>query len=99
MNPKSKDARAKLKACEKSIREAAFRKAIESEMTIPLSDSYDPNSIVVNSESYDGPNPVLSGPIDDMEHEASLFQPGKLPREFVLVSRWGDIFAWFRVHW
>ena len=85
LNPKSKDARAKLKACEKSIREAAFRKAIESEMTAPLSDSYDPNSIVV-SESYDGPNPIVSGPTDDMELEASLFQPGKVPREFVLVS-------------
>ncbi len=85
LNPKSKDARAKLKACEKSIREAAFRKAIESEMTAPLSDSYDPNSIVVN-DSYDGPNPIVSGPTDDMELESSLFQPGKLPREFVLVS-------------
>ena len=87
MNPKSKDARAKLKACEKSIREAAFRKAIESEMTIPLSESYDPNSIVISPESYDGPNPDSSGLTDDMELEASLFQPGKLPREFVLVSR------------
>lgn len=84
LNPKSKDARAKLKACEKAIRETAFRKAIESEMTAPLSDSYDPNSIVINS--YDGPNPVLSGPTDDMELEASLFQPGKLPREFVLAA-------------
>jgi serine/threonine-protein phosphatase 5 len=96
LNPKSKDARAKLKACEKAIRETAFRKAIESEMTAPLSDSYDPNSIVINS--YDGPNPVLSGPTDDMELEASLFQPGKLPREFVLVSRWRDIVAWFRMN-
>ncbi len=87
LNPKSKDARAKLKACEKSIREAAFRKAIESEMTAPLSESYDPNSIVIN-DSYDGPKPVVSGPTDDMDMEASLFQPGKLPREFVLVSPW-----------
>jgi len=85
LNPKSKDARAKLKACEKSIREAAFRKAIESEMTAPLSESYDPNSIVIN-DSYDGPNPIVSGPTDDMDMEASLFQPGKLPREFVLAA-------------
>jgi len=84
LNPKSKDARSKLKACEKAIRETAFRKAIESEMTAPLSDSYNPNSIVISS--YDGPNPVLSGPTDDMELEASLFQPGRLPREFVLVA-------------
>lgn len=87
LNPKSKDARAKLKACEKSIRQAAFRKAIESEMTAPLSDSYDPNSIVISPDSYDGPNPVLSGPTDDMEIEASFFEPGKLPRDFVLVSK------------
>ena len=90
LNPKSKDARAKLKACEKSIREAAFRKAIESEMTVPLSESYDPNSIVIN-DAYDGPNPVASGPTDDMELEASFFQPGKLPRDFVLVSTIHDI--------
>ena len=86
LNPKSKDARAKLKACEKSIREEAFRKAIESEMTVPLSESYDPNLIVMNPDSYDGPNPVVSGPVDDLELESSLFEPGKLPREFVLVS-------------
>jgi len=86
LNPKSKDARAKLKACEKSIRETAFRKAIESEMTIALSNSYDPNSIVLSSDSYEGPNPVPSGPTDDMELEASLFEPGKLPRDFVLAA-------------
>ena len=86
LNPKSKDARAKLKACEKAIRQAAFRKAIESEMTAPLSESYDPNSITIN-DSYDGPNPLVTGgPTDDADLEVSLFQPGKLPREFVLVS-------------
>ena len=84
LNPKSKDARAKLKACEKSIREAAFRKAIESEKTVPLSQSYDPDSIAISG--YDGPHPDVSGPIDDMDLEASMFQPGKLSRDFVLVS-------------
>ena len=87
LNPKSKDARAKLKACEKSIREAAFRKAIESEKTVPLSETYNPNSIVIALDSYDGPNPILAGPTDDMDLEASVFEPGKLPREFVLVSQ------------
>mmetsp|Transcript_84 Transcript_84/g.221 ORF Transcript_84/g.221 Transcript_84/m.221 type:complete len:517 (-) Transcript_84:177-1727(-) len=86
LNPKSKDARTKLKACEKAIREEAFRKAIESEMTVPLSESYDPNLIVINPDSYDGPSPVLSGPTDDMELETSLFEPRKLPREFVLAA-------------
>lgn len=87
LQPKSKDARAKLQACEKAIREEAFRKAIESEMTAPFSETYDPNAIVLNSSSYDGPNPLMAdGPTEDMELEASLFEPGKLPREFVMVS-------------
>jgi len=86
LNPKSKDARAKLQACEKSIRQEAFLKAIESEMTSPLSASYDPNTIVISPDSYDGPNPIVSGPTDDMELETSLFEPGKLPREFVLAA-------------
>jgi tetratricopeptide (TPR) repeat protein len=87
LQPKSKDARAKFQACEKAIREEAFRKAIESEMTAPLSESYDPNSIVLNASSYDGPNPLMAeGPTEDMELEASLFEPGKLPRDFVIVS-------------
>jgi len=86
LNPKSKDARAKLKACEKAIREEAFRKAIESEKTVPLSQNYNPDSIVINPDSYDGPNPVLSGVTDDMDLESSLFEPGKLPREFVLAA-------------
>jgi tetratricopeptide (TPR) repeat protein len=86
LNPKSKDARAKLKACEKSIRQDLFLKAIESEKTAPLSATYDPNSIVISPDSYDGPNPIVSGPTDDMELETSQFEPGKLPREFVLVS-------------
>jgi len=86
LNPKSKDARAKLQACEKSIRQEAFLKAIENEMTAPLSASYDPNSIVINRDSYDGPSPIVSGPTDDMELESSMFEPGKLPREFVLAA-------------
>jgi tetratricopeptide (TPR) repeat protein len=86
LQPKSKDARSKLQACEKAIREEAFRKAIESEMTVPLSETYDPNAVILTS-SYDGPNPLIDGPTEDTELEASLFEPGKLPREFVLVSK------------
>lgn len=85
LQPKSKDSRAKLQACEKAIREEAFRKAIESENTIPLSEQYDANAIVV-AEQYDGPNPTPDGAVtNDMEFEASLFEPGNLPREFVMV--------------
>lgn len=96
LNPKSKDARTKLKACEKAIREEAFRKAIESEMAVPLSETYDPNAIVI-PESYDGPNPVPSGQTDDMELEASMFEPGKVPRNFVLVSESWILFFRHRV--
>jgi serine/threonine-protein phosphatase 5 len=87
LQPKSKDARAKLQACEKRIREEAFLKAIESEKTAPLSETYDPNEIILNPSSYDGPNPMVDvGPSDDMELEASFFEPGKLPKDFVVVS-------------
>lgn len=87
LQPKAKDARARFQGCEKAIREEAFRKAIESEMTSPLSETYDPNTIILNADQYDGPNPLPEGPTDDMELEASFFEPGKLPREFVMVSK------------
>jgi serine/threonine-protein phosphatase 5 len=86
MKPKDRDARAKLQACEKVIREEAFRKAIVSEKTAPLSETLDPSVIPLAKTSYDGPNPIPEGPTDDMELEASMFEPGNLPREFVLVS-------------
>lgn len=86
LKPKDRDARAKLQACEKAVKEAAFLKAIESEMTAPLSATYDPNAISLSPESYDGPNPLPQGPTDDFDVEASMFEPGNLPREFVLAS-------------
>ena len=86
LRPKDRDARAKLQACEKAVKEAAFAKAIVSEKTEPLSASYDPNSISLLPDSYDGPNPVADGPTSDMDLESSLFEPGNLPRDFVLVS-------------
>jgi serine/threonine-protein phosphatase 5 len=86
LKPKDRDARAKFQACEKAVKQAAFLKAIESEMTAPLSASYDPNSITLAPDSYDGPHPMPDGPTSDMDVEASMFEPGNLPREFVLVS-------------
>ena len=86
LRPKDRDARAKLQACEKAVKEAAFAKAIVSENTEPLSATYDPNSVSLMADNYDGPNPVADGPVSDMELEASMFEPGNLPREFVLVS-------------
>ena len=85
LKPKDRDARAKLNACEKAVKEALFLKAIESEKTAPLSETYDPNTISIFPDSYDGPNPLPEGPTGDMEIEASMFEPGNLPREFVLV--------------
>ena len=68
------------------IKEEAFAKAIISEKTAPLSETFDPNAISLSKESYDGPNPIPGeGPTDDMELEASMFEPGNLPREFVMV--------------
>ncbi|KAL3936151.1 MAG: hypothetical protein SGBAC_008471 [Bacillariaceae sp.] len=85
LKPKDKDARKKFQACEKAIREDAFSKAIMSEKTAPLSDTYDPNAISLPS-SYDGPNVSPEGILDDLELEASFFEPGKLPRDFVVAA-------------
>lgn len=84
LKPKDRDARAKLNACEKAIKEEAFSKAIEAEQTAPLSSTYDPSALDV-SASYEGPHPGASL-LTDMDAEAALFEPGKLPREFVLAS-------------
>ena len=85
LKPKDRDARAKLAGCEKAVREEAFSKAIVSEQTAPLSSTYNPDSVVIDA-GYDGPNPLPDGPTTDMETEKALFQPGKLPMEFVMVS-------------
>jgi serine/threonine-protein phosphatase 5 len=86
LKPKDRDARAKLNACDKAVREEAFAQAIEAEQTAPLSSTYDPATVDVGS-SYDGPHPDPSGAaLADMELEASLFEAGKLPRDFVLQA-------------
>ena len=85
LKPKDRDARAKYQACDKAVKQAAFLKAIESEKTAPLSSTYDPSAFSIAS-SYDGPHPTADGPLEDMDQEASLFEPGSLPREFVMVS-------------
>jgi hypothetical protein len=84
LKPKDRDARSKLQGCEKVIKHDAFLKAIESEKTAPLSATFDPTKIAITA--YDGPNPVADGPTSDMDLEASLFEPGNLPRDFVMVS-------------
>lgn len=87
LTPKSKDARAKLAEVEKEIREEAFSKAIEADQTAPLSSTYDPSTIEVLESSYDGPHPSQDGSLlVDMDAEAALFQPGCLPRDFVMAA-------------
>jgi serine/threonine-protein phosphatase 5 len=86
LKPKDRDARAKLNACDKAVKEEAFANAIQAEQTAPLSATYDPANVDVGS-SYDGPHPDPSGSaLADMELEASLFEPGKLPRDFVMQA-------------
>eukprot|EP00980_Cylindrotheca_fusiformis_P001972 scaffold443_cov125-Cylindrotheca_fusiformis.AAC.21 len=86
LKPKDKDARSKYQACDKAVKQDAFSKAIMSEKTAPLSDTYDPNSISLNAASYDGPNPALEGVVSDMAVEATLFEMGNLSRDFVLAA-------------
>ncbi|TDH65242.1 uncharacterized protein CCR75_006060 [Bremia lactucae] len=54
MKPQDRDARAKLKLCERIIKEAAFATAIQSERNLPLSETIDVHSLTVDP-SYDGP--------------------------------------------
>lgn len=64
MKPQDKDARAKLKLCEKIIKEAAFAAAIQSERNLPLSETIDVNGIgnclmCTFSFPHAGSNPFL----------------------------------------
>ena len=83
LRPKDRDARNKLAECEKAVRESAFAAAILSEETLPLSESFKAESIVVE-RGYEGPHPA--GYLEVGEGEGRLFEAGMLPREFVMVS-------------
>lgn len=54
MQPKSKEASDKLKACEKMQKEAAFAQAIMTDADVPLAEEINPDEIVVDT-GYDGP--------------------------------------------
>lgn len=54
MKPRDKDAAAKLKVCEKLVREAAFAMAIESEQNKPMSETIDLESICKFSRTRKG---------------------------------------------
>ena len=64
--PKSKSAKQKLKQCKKIIQRERFLKAIETEMTKPVSETYDLKSLVV-PDTYDGPT------LDDSEDITEIF--------------------------
>lgn len=89
LKPKDRDARSKLAACEKVVKQEAFAAAIMSEHSEPLSATYDPNIITIDS-GYDGPHPLPEGLSTDMEAEQAVFAPGKLPMEFVMVGHHGE---------
>lgn len=88
LRPKDRDARMRFSECEKMVKVAAFAAAIQSEETIPLSESYLPNDIIINS-GYDGPHPT-GGNIclanGDLDKEDAMFQPGQLPMDFVRAA-------------
>jgi serine/threonine-protein phosphatase 5 len=88
LRPKDRDARLRYAECEKMVKEAAFAAAIQSEDSVPLSESYEPNDILVNAQ-YKGPHPA-GGDVclanGELEKEDALFQPGQLPREFVMAA-------------
>ncbi|KAJ0399036.1 hypothetical protein P43SY_006907 [Pythium insidiosum] len=80
LRPQDKDARVKLKLCEKIIKEAAFAAAIQSERNRPLSETIDVDSIVVDP-AYDGPH--LPADLSATKHDFLValmdrFKRGKL---------------------
>lgn len=92
LKPKDRDARSKLAECEKAIKEEAFMMAIVSEATAPLSSTYNVDALVIDA-NYNGPRlltttTTMGLPTDfDKQHsdDQALFQPGKLPLDFVMV--------------
>jgi serine/threonine-protein phosphatase 5 len=85
--PNDQDAQKKFKMCERAMKEAAFAAAIESEETVPLSQTIDVAAIPLES-SYDGPGlenaSVLS--MDFVEAAIERFKQQKqLPKKYVLM--------------
>lgn len=85
--PNDKDAQAKLKLCEKIVREAAFAAAIESEHNLPISATIDVDSIVVDP-SYSGPKlpeDLSTTPAEFLTELMDHFKRGKLlHRKYVI---------------
>jgi len=88
LRPKDKDARLRYSQCDKLVKQAAFASAIQSEETIPLSESFEANDIIINT-GYDGPHPsggdvcLANG---DLDKEDAMFEAGQLPMDFVMAA-------------
>lgn len=86
LRPKDRDARSRYAECDKRVKEAAFAVAIQSAETVPLSESYQPNDIII-APGYDGPHPngacLANG---DLDKEDTMFEPGQLPMDFVMAA-------------
>jgi len=85
--PRDRDARNKLGACDKAVKEAAFSAAIESSETEPLSSTINVENIKIEP-SYDGPRVVPVGASESEEgaEESGYFRMGMLPMDFVMAS-------------
>jgi serine/threonine-protein phosphatase 5 len=88
LRPKDRDARSRYAECDKRVKEALFAAAIQSAETVPLSESFQANDIII-APNYDGPHPdggevcLANG---DLDKEDALFEPGKLPMDFVMAA-------------
>eukprot|EP00903_Cladosiphon_okamuranus_P017863 g16439.t1 len=87
MQPKSKEAAAKLKASEKMQKEAAFAAAIMTDADVPLAEEINPDEIAVDS-GYDGPRLEDSGEVTMEFCEAMMarFQESKLIHKKYIVQ-------------
>jgi len=86
LKPKDRDARAKLAACDKAVKEAAFAEAIVSAETLPLSETLAVGEIHIDTSTYTGPHPSGGVVSNDEEEEIMMFEPGNLPIEFVMSA-------------
>ncbi|GAB5033816.1 serine threonine-protein phosphatase 5 [Nannochloropsis oceanica] len=64
VHPRDKDAAAKFRECEKAVKAAAFAAAIQTEDSMPLSQTVQPDSIIVE-DSYDGPTADVPPPSEE----------------------------------
>eukprot|EP00904_Undaria_pinnatifida_P008607 jgi/Undpi1/4877/HiC_scaffold_19.g08230.m1 len=97
MQPKSKEAAAKLKASEKMQKEAAFAQAIMTDADVPLAEEINPDEILVEA-SYDGPHLGDDGAVT-MEFCAAMmkrFEDQKLIHKKYIVQILCQVYKVFK---